>query len=360
MQSLDLHHRQLHQKQPERRMSVNQPFVTVATPVYNCGPFIAECIESVLNQTYENFEYLIVNNCSTDDTLEVVQQYAKRDSRIRVTDNTEFLGVFENHNKALNQMSLDSKYCKVVSGDDWIYPECLTKMIALAEAHPGVGIVGSYSLENRRILFQGLDYNEQVVNGRDLCRNTMMGRRPYVLGNPTSLLYRSDLIRRTPTFFPYPKDAPHADVSACYQALQDTDFGFVHQILSFTRIHPQTETSASFKFGRQQRALMADVARFGPYYLSQKETQQQLELFTDKYYLWLVAALLENSFDRRFLEVQRAGLRSIGFELSTTRIMRAAVRRGVEFVHEPGVTSQKLSTILKRKGKIEARGTSLT
>ncbi len=341
-------------------MSTKEPFVSVVTPAYNCGAYIAECIESVLKQTYRNFEYVIVNNCSQDDTLEIARKYAQKDSRIRVSDNTEFLGVMVNHNNAVNQMSPDSKYCKVVSGDDWIFRDCLTQMVELAEAHPGVGIVGSYSLEGKRVKFQGLDYTEKVVNGRQICRNTMLGQLPYVLGAPTSLLYRSDLVRRTKTFFPYPEDAPHADVSACYQALQDSDFGFVHQILSFTRVHIHSETSASFKFGKTNRAVLADVARFGPRYLSRAELERQLRVFTDKYYAWLVAALVENSFDREFLEIQRAGLRTIGFELSTVRIMKAALMRGVEFLHDPGSTSRKISAMLKRRGKIEARGTSLT
>lgn len=341
-------------------MSTSEPFVSVVTPVYNGGPYIAECIESVLNQSYRNFEHVIVNNCSTDNTLEIIQSYAKLDNRIRVSDNTEFLGVIANSNNAVNQMSPDSKYCKGLSGDDWLFPDCLTQMVDLAEAHPSVGIVCCYSLEGKRVLFQGLDYSEKVVNGREISRNTMLGKVPFVLGAPTSLLYRADLVRRTKTFYPYPDPAPHADVSACYEALRDSDFGFVHQILTFTRVHEHTQTSASLKFGRQHHALIADVVRFGPVYLSPSEREQQLRIFMDKYYAWLVAALIENSFDKEFLEIQRAALRQSGFELSMARIMKAALGRGVELLVKPGVTSQKISVMLKRKGKIEARGASMT
>ncbi len=339
---------------------MSEPLVSVVTPVYNGGAYIAECIESVLNQTYQNFEYLIVNNCSTDDTLAIAQRYADKDRRIRVCDNTEFLGVMVNHNNAVNQISPDSKYCKVVSADDWLFPDCITQMVSLAEQHPSVGIVCCYSLEGQRVLFQGLDYSDKVVDGREICRKTMLGSIPYVLGAPTSLLYRADLVRRTRTFFPYAENAPHADLSACYQALVDSDFGFVHQILTFTRVHAQSETSASFKWGRLNLALLADVIRFGPYYLGPQELQHQIQIFKDKYYAWLVVALLENTFDREFLEVQRAGMRSIGLELSAAEVVKGAIRRGLEFVERPSLTSEKISMVLKRKGRIEARGTSLT
>jgi hypothetical protein len=102
------------------------------------------------------------------------------------------------------------------------------------------------------------------------------------------------------------------------------------------------------------------MAHFGARYLTPAELRQQFRVFTDKYYAWLVAALIENSFDQQFLEEQRRAMRALGFELSTARIVKAGLMRGVELVEHPGVTSQKISQMLRRKGKIEARGTSLT
>ena len=75
----------------------NSPLVTVLTPTYNMGPYLAECIESVLKSTYENFEYIIVNNCSTDKSGEIARGYAAKDRRIKVHDNGQFLRVIPNH-----------------------------------------------------------------------------------------------------------------------------------------------------------------------------------------------------------------------------------------------------------------------
>jgi len=104
-----------------------QPLVSVVTPVYNGGDFLAACIESVLGQTYKNFEYIIVNNCSTDRSLEVALAYAKKDSRVHVHNNKKFVGVIENHNIAFSLISPGAKYCKVVSGDDLFFPIALRK-----------------------------------------------------------------------------------------------------------------------------------------------------------------------------------------------------------------------------------------
>ena len=77
----------------------DEPLVSVLTPVYNGEPYLQECIESVLNQSYRNFEYIIVNNCSTDRTLEIASEFAKKDRRIRVHDNQEFLDVIANQDR---------------------------------------------------------------------------------------------------------------------------------------------------------------------------------------------------------------------------------------------------------------------
>jgi glycosyltransferase involved in cell wall biosynthesis len=339
-------------------MSANEPFISVVTPCYNGADFIAECIESVLNQTYRNFEYIVVNNCSKDNTLEIARSYAQKDKRVIVHDNTEFLSVMVNHNHALSFMSPASKYCKIVSADDWIFPECLTQMVGLAEANPSIGIVGSYSIAGKQILWEGLDYQQKVVNGRELCRSTLTGKTPYVLGAPTTLLYRADLVRQAETFFP--PVGPHADMSACYQALEHSDFGFVHQVLSYTRIHADSQTSNSFKLGTINRALLDNVARFGPIYLTPEELKEHTRIAEDKYYSWLVPALLENSLNKEFLQVQKKGLREIGFELSPAKIAKAALLRGVELLESPGATTRKISAMLKRKGKLEARGPSMT
>ena len=76
------------------------PLVSVVTPMYNGEKYLSQCIESILSQTYENWEYIITNNRSKDRSLEIAESYAKKDSRIRVYTNEEFVTSIPNHNKA--------------------------------------------------------------------------------------------------------------------------------------------------------------------------------------------------------------------------------------------------------------------
>jgi glycosyltransferase involved in cell wall biosynthesis len=333
-------------------MTINEPLVSVLTPVYNMGDWLSECIESVLNQTHKHFEYIIVNNCSTDATLAIAQGYAKKDSRIRVHNNDRFVGVIENHNIAFGLMSRAAKYCKVVCADDFLFPDCIAKLVELAEANPSVGMVGSHSVAGKGVTCVGLDYDVKVVSGPDICRATLLGEF-YVFGAPTSLIYRADLVRRSRAF--YPNSSPHADTTACYELLAHSDFGFVHQILSYTRIHPDSQTSRSIKLGIINLSLMGDVARFGPKYLSRAELRERLAHLTDEYYHVLAANLFERFRDKEFWQHQKSELQEIGLQFSFVRLLMAACLKGLRLVLKPGAAVKKIAGRWKSSGRIEAQ-----
>jgi glycosyltransferase involved in cell wall biosynthesis len=314
-------------------MSSSSPKVSVLTPVYNGAEYLDQCIESVLGQTFTDFEYIIVNNCSKDATLEIARRYAARDSRIKVHDNTEFLGVIENHNLAFSLMSPQAKYCKVVSADDFIFPACLEQMVSFADAHPSVGIVGCYELRDKEVRSTGLQYERSVVSGKDVCRETLLGDL-YVFGAPTGLLYSCDLMRKNAPF--YPNSNPHADASACFKVLVDRDFGFVHQVLAYTRVHPNSQTSQSLKVGKFIHSYLADLVRYGHHYLTAAEIDKRRELLLNWYYSWLVRRIYERWGDRAFWELQKKGLGDVGIRFSAPRLYgTAALRLVKEFAASP-------------------------
>jgi len=72
------------------------PLVSVVTPVFNGGKYLRECIESVLAQTYDNWDYTIVDNCSTDHSLAIASEYATRYPQIKIRTNEKFVGAIEN------------------------------------------------------------------------------------------------------------------------------------------------------------------------------------------------------------------------------------------------------------------------
>src|SRR5262245_15702648 len=125
-------------------MPSSAPPVSVVTPFYNTAAYLAACIESVLAQTHPHFEYLLVDNCSTDGSAESAADDARRDPRIRLFYNERFLTQLQNYNGALRRIAPGSRYCKIAQADDTLMPRCLEEMVAAADAHPTAAIISSH------------------------------------------------------------------------------------------------------------------------------------------------------------------------------------------------------------------------
>jgi glycosyltransferase involved in cell wall biosynthesis len=310
--------------------------------VYNGEPYLADCIESILAQTYSNWEYSIVNNCSTDRTLETAERYAKRDPRIRVYTNETFLDIIGNANNAFRLISPDSKYCKSVSADDWLYPECLERMVGLAEAHPSVGVVGAYQLsgggDKWYVRTDGLSYYTEVLAGRDICRMHFLSDIS-VFGNPTSNLYRADLVRSTDTFFP--NLSAEADVSAIFNNLRDSDFGFVHQVLSYERVHGEQITATSKALNAYLGSKLNDLTTYGPFYLTPNELATCKEALLAEYYRFLAISVV-NFQGKEFWQYHKGRMRDLGYPLSRMRLASAICGKLADLLLNPKQTVEKV------------------
>jgi glycosyltransferase involved in cell wall biosynthesis len=308
----------------------NEPLVSVMTPVYNGADFLAECIESVLCQSYQNFEYIIVNNCSTDGSLEIAQKYAAKDSRIQVHTNSKFVGVIDNHNTAFNLMSPQARYCKMVSADDYIFPDCIAKMVEFGEANASVGLIGCYQLSGDVIRWQGFRYPTTVFSGRELGRRCFLSRQVFVqgqpifgFGTPTSLMYRADLVRESKEF--YPNASPHADTSACFKYLQKCDFGFIYQVLSFERTHSATQSTRSAQMNRYASATMNDLIQYGSFYLAEDELKQLRDETLKSYHRFLAANYFLRTGNKEFWNYHEGRLKELGYPLKRFDLFNAAV-----------------------------------
>lgn len=116
------------------------PRVTVFIPAYNAEPFIGEAIESVLAQTFVDFELLIIDDASTDATFEIARRYA-RDSRVRVFRHETNQGRARTRNEGLEKAS--GTYIALLDADDVCMSDRLEKQVAYLDAHPGVAVLGS-------------------------------------------------------------------------------------------------------------------------------------------------------------------------------------------------------------------------
>lgn len=114
-----------------------QPLVSILMTSYNRQQYIGEAIESVLQSTYNNFELIIVDDCSKDKTVAIASKYAERDFRVKVYVNEQNLGDYPNRNKAASYAQ--GKYLKYVDADDCIYPWGLELLVKMMEQFPEAG-----------------------------------------------------------------------------------------------------------------------------------------------------------------------------------------------------------------------------
>lgn len=112
----------------------NQPLVSVLMTAYNREKYIAEAIESVIASTYQNWELIIVDDCSKDKTVEIAKSYEAKEIRIKVYINEKNLGDYPNRNKVASYAK--GKYLKYVDADDLIYPHGLEQLVYYMEQFP--------------------------------------------------------------------------------------------------------------------------------------------------------------------------------------------------------------------------------
>lgn len=123
-------------------MSENLPIVSVLMGIYNCGPTLAEAIESILAQTFKNWEFIICDDGSSDDSLKIAEKFAEKDPRIKVIKNPKNLGLA----KTLDNCASVAKgvYFARMDGDDRCVPTRFEKLLQVLETNPEIAVVSSW------------------------------------------------------------------------------------------------------------------------------------------------------------------------------------------------------------------------
>ena len=323
-----------------------QPLVSVVTPFYNTAEYLAECIESVLRQSYDNWEYILLDNHSTDGSKQIADKYASRfPDKIRLISTESFLSQVQNYNFALSCISPDSKYCKIVQADDWLFPDCVRSMVEVAEAHPRVGIVGAYALEGDSVSLDGLPYPSTEVLGRDACRLYFM-KEIYLFGTPTSLLMRSDLIRSRVPFYEE-KLAPFEDAHVCFDLLMTCNFGFVHQVLTYSRRDNSSMLSKIGPFSGLGFCRFSVVVTHGRNYMSAEEYHHCFKVAENEYFVILGKAALRRK-SPEFWTFHRNALASMGYSLDWRLLRKWIVMAALEYIGNPKSTLESLWALRSR------------
>jgi len=240
------------------------PKVSVCIPVYNRPVYVAEAIESVLGQTFTDFELIVTDNCSTDNTPEVIKSYAAKDNRIKYYRNQSNMGAFSNALKAI--LLSQGQYLKQLCSDDKLSPRCLKLFVDALDNHPKVSLVtsftqsfGSHNHTRNESYFPGTGELDGKTCQKDLL---ISGNWP---GSPSSVMYRrQDLhIGLANHMWQYWV----SDLDLWMRLLGVGNAYVVPEILSYLRIHDQQESSIHAVDFRliKERLMLANAAFLFPH-----------------------------------------------------------------------------------------------
>lgn len=241
--------------------------VSICIPVYNGADYLAGCLDSVLAQTYGNFEVVLVDDKSTDCSLKIAEEYARKDARLKVYCNQRNLGLVSNWNRCVELSS--AQWVKFVFQDDQIHPECIRKMLDAQQ--DGIDLIAccreivfvdvsdsrkdwylrhdaEYSLE---VLFPG----KRLISGEEISRAALQHFNRNFIGEPTAVMLRRS------AFFKYgPFNAnmiQMCDLEYWIRVGANCGLAYVPEKLALFRVHDGS-VSASNLCRKLFRALHLD------------------------------------------------------------------------------------------------------
>ena len=241
-------------------MNTKTPIVTVLMPVYNGAKYLSEAIDSILNQTFQDFEFLIIDDNSNDNSVELIKQYY--DSRIRLIQNTKNIGQSRTMNRGLELAQ--GVYVARMDQDDISLPERIEKQVIYFENHPKVGVLGCH------VRIVDVELRNFNIRPRPMTNYENQWRLLY----NTSVMHPSVMFRRI-LFLKYGgynnEYSPAEDYEYWSRLSQFTEIHQLPDVLMKLRIH-EANTSISNRSNQLKNTLKIRISNINRLFAHQLES----------------------------------------------------------------------------------------
>lgn len=222
------------------------PKVTICIPTFNGAGYIRGAVDSVLQQKYQDFEVLIVDNCSADQTESLVAELSLQSEKIRFFRNEQNIGLAGNLNKCLDLAR--GEYIKYLCVDDLLLPGCLEQMVAGLSTHPAVSLVcgGRLSIDESGQPFGLRRYSsrKEVIPGSEVITKCLFGGN--FIGEPTAVMFRKSVMRAR-----FRDDLPQLmDMEMWFRFLESGELLNIETPLCAIRFHEAQMTRENIRLGR--------------------------------------------------------------------------------------------------------------
>lgn len=268
--------------EPDRPTPPQLPKVSVLIPTYNYGRYLAETIESVLAQDFQDFELIIVDDCSGDNSAAVIKHYAGLDGRIRYKVNPKNLGMVANWNYCLSLAR--GKYIKFLFGDDMLANrQALKKMVVMLDENPSAVLAVSARsiLDERSRITEIMDH--LGANGKQAGHDVIvrcLETNANLVGEPSVVMMRKCDAARG--FNPNYRQLP--DLEMWFHLLEKGDAIYTSEALCSFRKHAlqQTEVNKIQQVGEKEQVILLSEFFTRPWIRTGKRRKL---MFTQIYWL---------------------------------------------------------------------------
>lgn len=271
------------------------PPITIAIPTYNGEKYIAECIESALNQNYPYYEIVVVDDHSSDKTVEIIKRFQEKSNKIFLYRNKKNLGLTGNWNKCIELAK--TEWIKFIFQDDVLSPNCLQIMQDQMEKDATeFGICGrDFIIENDTSEFQRFFFTYKVIKPDKIFVKGKISREYFnnaikdylftnVLGEPITFLFKKSLVSKFSGFSEYIPQL--CDFEFALRIISNIGFSFVPETLVHFRVHgnsasQENHTSKSHIISDIEPLLLLHNFLFCKYYRTIKTLVGKKYLFAD-------------------------------------------------------------------------------
>jgi glycosyltransferase involved in cell wall biosynthesis/SAM-dependent methyltransferase len=221
------------------------PKVSICMPTYNFARYLPEAIESVLKQSYGDYEFLIIDDCSRDGSAEVIMNYARQDKRIIASVNAFNIGMVNNWNLCLQRAR--GEYIKFLFGDDVLSsPDALKRMVSVLDGHRGIALVASARNvidEHSNIMKIWTEYRGKIgYRGSKIIRDCLIEQKNKI-GEPSVVLFRRKQAGRG--FDARYRQA--VDLEMWFHLLEQGNFAYLDEPLCSFRWHSRQQTNINVR-----------------------------------------------------------------------------------------------------------------
>lgn len=251
--------------------------VSVIIPLYNAEKYIAETIESVLQQTYQNFEVIVIDDCGTDHSVEIVKRY--KDERIKIFHNERNMGIAYSRNRGLKESS--GEYIALLDNDDVAINTRLEKQVAFLQEHPEIDVVSGNAQwidENGKVVRDTIDVIEDPL----YIKMILMFRNIY---NNSEMTFRKSLV-----------ETYHIEYSDGCLGMEDfwfwvqcsnvAKFGCIPDLVLKKRVMASNETARMKQKHAEERRqkyweIQKQALKMNGFSLNQDDEQMLLRMFSE-------------------------------------------------------------------------------